>query len=200
MMRSGDAAGLSGGTVPNRWILAKAVAILLTVALAAAGRSAFAGNDTLQVMTVPEQVDSASLALTGGWYDFNLKRNEAAEFGLEYRSDLKLFIVKPFLGASATTDGSVYGYAGILTDIVLWDRLVLTPSFAAGAWHKGSSAKDLGHWVEFRSQIELTAHLGGGLRAGVYFNHVSNAGLGDINPGVEVIGLTFVVPLRSIFQ
>lgn len=187
-MRSGWMAGRVG------------LAAMAMMVLGLAGRADAAGDDMLQVMSVPQQVDAESLALTGGWYDFNLKRNEAAEFGLEYRSDLKLFIVKPFIGASATTDGSAYGYAGILTDIVLWDRLVLTPSFAAGAWHKGSRAKDLGHWVEFRSQIELTAHLGGGLRAGVYFNHVSNAGLGDINPGVEVIGLTLVVSLRTIFQ
>lgn len=178
---------------------AAALAALLLAGAAGAAPARAEDPPAVRLEGLPAQVDTPVLALTGGWYDFNLKDAEAAEFGLEYRSDWKLWIVKPFAGASVTTDGAAYGYAGILTDIVLWDRLVFTPSFAAGAWKMGSSGKDLGHWIEFRSQVELTAHLGGGLRAGLYFNHVSNAGLGERNPGVEVIGATFVVPLRTLF-
>ena len=190
------AAGGLGGLA-----LIGAVLAMPVLAMAVPGGPARA-EDTpiLQVTPAPPQVDTDMLVVTGGFYDFNLKDNESVEFGLEYRSDYQLFIVKPFVGASVNTDGSLYGYAGILSDLVLFDRLVLTPSFAAGAWKQGnSSAKDLGYWLEFRSQIELTAHLGGGIRAGAYFNHVSNAGLGDTNPGVEVIGATFIVPLRALF-
>lgn len=177
-----------------------ATALLAAAVLALTATGACAGDSpAIRVMSVPDQVDTDVLVLTGGFYDFNLKDNEAVEFGLEYRSDLQFFIAKPFIGTSVTTDGALYGYAGILTDLVLFDRVVVTPSFAAGAWKQGSSGKDLGYWIEFRSQIEVTAHLGGGIRAGAYFNHVSNAGLGDRNPGVEVIGATFIVPLKSLF-
>ncbi len=177
-----------------------AAAVLAAVVLVLAMPAAWAAEKpAVQVMSVPDQVDTDVLVLTGGFYDFNLKDNEAVEFGLEYRSDLQFFIAKPFVGTSVTTDGALYAYAGILTDLVLFDRLVLTPSFAAGAWKQGSSGKDLGYWIEFRSQIELTAHLGRGIRAGAYFNHVSNAGLGERNPGVEVIGATFIVPLKTLF-
>ena len=36
-------------------------------------------------------------------------------------------------------------------------------------------------------------------RLGLSFSHTSNAGLGDSNPGTEVLGLYWHVPLNQIF-
>ena len=88
-----------------------AAAVLAVLGLGLAAPSAWAADaPAVQVMSVPDQVDTDVLVVTGGFYDFNLKDNEAVEFGLEYRSDLQVFIAKPFIGTSVTTDGALYSF------------------------------------------------------------------------------------------
>ncbi|TAN53503.1 MAG: hypothetical protein EPN26_06950, partial [Rhodospirillales bacterium] len=43
-----------------------------------------------------------------GWWDFNRPKNQAAEFDLAYRSDYKLWLLKPHAGILGTSDGSFY--------------------------------------------------------------------------------------------
>ena len=52
-----------------------------------------------------------------------------------------------------------------------------------GYYDRGKSL-DLGYNLEFRSQIEFSYALGES-RIGFNLNHISNAGLGDTNPGTE---------------
>lgn len=86
--------------------------------------------------------------------------------------------------------GSVYAHAGLDLPLALGRdaRWELLPSVAAGVWHQGNG-KRLGHPLEFRSGIELRRTFRGGGRLGIYLYHLSNASLGDRNPGVEVLGL-----------
>ena len=94
----------------------------------------------------------------------------------------------------ATSDGGAYGYGGISFDLFFGRRIVLTPSFAAGYYHEGNG-RDLGHEVEFRSGVELAYRFDDRTRLGVLFYHLSNAGLGDHNPGTEVLSLSYSIPL-----
>jgi hypothetical protein len=128
-----------------------------------------------------------------GWYDMNRRTNQAAAFNMEYRSDYKLWIFKPFGGFMATTDGAAYGYAGLGVDVFLGRRLVLTGNTAFGAYENGDG-KDLGHWIEFRSGLELAYRFDDRSRLGVGFHHISNAGIGDINPGTEILSLFYALP------
>jgi hypothetical protein len=145
-----------------------------------------------------DETEPALLALGLGYYDINLRDDEAADFRLEYRSDLALWIVKPWAGLEVTSDGAVYGLGGLLADIALGPRVRLTPSLGVGAYHDGGG-KDLGHTVEFRSQIELAYRFEGGQRLGLAFGHISNASLGDDNPGTEILTLYYMIPLESLF-
>lgn len=142
--------------------------------------------------------DGDLLAFSAAYYDVHHRDDEAAEARIEYRADQTMWIFKPFGGAMATSEGALHGFAGVLIDIPLWNRLYVTPSFAPGLYHDGDG-KDLGHTVEFRSQIELSYRLANGHRLGASFNHISNAGLGDENPGVESAALTYIVPMDAIF-
>ena len=92
-----------------------------------------------------------------------------------------------------TTDSAVYGYAGIGMDIFFGRRVVLTPNFAVGAYHDGDG-KDLGHAVEFRSGLELAYRFDNRSRLGIAVHHISNASLGDSNPGTESVVLTYAIP------
>ena len=63
-------------------------------------------------------------------------------------------------------------------------ELTFTPSFAPGLYHKGDG-KDLGHTLEFKSEVQLSFNLSQSSKLGLSYNHVSNASLGDKNPGAN---------------
>lgn len=142
--------------------------------------------------------DPAFLTFGAGYYDVN-DDWDAAEFRLEYWSDSKWWIFKPFGGLMATSDAAAYVYAGIRLDVYLGNRWVLTPSFAPGFYHDGDG-KDLGHAVEFRSNLDIAYRFDDRSRLGIGLYHLSNAGLDDNNPGTEVVSVHYALPLTNLFQ
>ena len=62
--------------------------------------------------------------------------------------------------------------------------LNLTPSFTPGYYNEGSG-KDLGHALEFKSEIQFSLELPKESQLGFSYNHLSNASLGDKNPGAN---------------
>ena len=152
-------------------------------------------------MAMPAQADDPDfITFSAGAFDVfpGDDAEVAGEFRLEYRSDLRLWIFKPFAGVMATTDAAFYGYGGVLTDIYLGKRIVVTPSIAVGYYEEGNGL-DLGHEVEFRSQIEIAYRFDNRSRLAVSFSHMSNAGIGDDNPGSESIVATYALPLNVLF-
>lgn len=141
--------------------------------------------------------DPAFVTFAGGWFDMNRQKEQAGEFRLEYRHDKKFWLFKPFVGAMGTTEGATYAYAGVLIDVYLGRRWVVTPSFAPGYYRRGDGY-DLGHAVEFRSQLEVAYRFDNRTRLGVSFSHMSNASLGDNNPGTESLMLNISVPTNVI--
>lgn len=120
-----------------------------------------------------------------------------SEIRLEYRSDKKIAIFKPLTGFMVTGDESLYGYIGIMVDLYFGRRLVITPSFAPGAWSRGDG-KDLGHWIEFRSQMEFSYRMDNFSRLSLSISHMSNAGLDSTNPGQESVMFSYSVPLKNL--
>lgn len=141
--------------------------------------------------------DPDFIVVGGGWYDFN-DDQDAFDFRLEYRSGYKaLGFLKPWAGIEATTEQAVYGAVGVLTDIYFGRRWVFTPSFGAGLYADGNG-KDLGHTIEFRSQLEFGYRFDDRSRVSLAVSHISNAGLGDSNPGTEIATIYYHVPLEDI--
>jgi hypothetical protein len=143
--------------------------------------------------------DPSYLVFGAGYFDINLRDDEAVDFRLEYRHGEKFWIFKPWAGIEATSDGAFYGAVGVLIDIDIGERVVLTPSFGAGYYEAGNG-KDLGHEIEFRSQIELWYRLDNRARLGLAFSHISNASLGDDNPGVEILNVYYALPLGGLLD
>lgn len=132
-----------------------------------------------------------------GYYDI-FDEDEAVDFRLEYRAGEPCFWeIKPFFGAHVTTDGAVYGLGGLYADFNLSPEWTLTPSLAAGLYSDGGG-KDLGHTVEFRTQLELGYNFQNGSRLATGLAHVSNASLGDRNPGTEILSLNYYFPLSWV--
>ncbi len=139
--------------------------------------------------------DPSFLTFGGGAFDIG-EDDTAAQAEVQWRPDLKLWIFHPMLGANVTSDGAVYGYAGISLDLFFGNRIVLRPSFAPGLFYEGDG-KDLGHVIEFRSAVELAWRFDDRSRLGVELSHRSNAGIGDDNPGEESLMLFYHLPLTG---
>jgi lipid A 3-O-deacylase len=128
-------------------------------------------------------------------------KNKAVEARLEYRFGTELwstgnwFAIRPFVGASTTSDGMIYGLGGLLFDFT-WGNFVFTPSFGAGGWSRGDG-KDLGYGLEFRTMFEVGWRFENEARVTAAFSHMSNAEMGDKNPGANSLMLYLHLPVGT---
>ena len=149
---------------------------------------------------VSAEDDPSLLSFGVGWWDLVAGDDDQADFRLEYRHGQRfLHIVKPWAGLEVTTAGAVWGGAGLLVDIYFGRRIVLTGSTGVGGFYEGDG-KDLGSAVEFRSTIELGYRFDDRSRLSLAFGHLSNAGIGDSNPGTEVLTLYYHLPIDRLFE
>ncbi len=146
------------------------------------------------VTAAPPAEEPPLLAFGVGYYDMIDRDDEAVDLRVEYRSDVRLWILKPWFGGEVTTDKAIYGVAGLLVDFELSDRWILTPSAGLGLYYDGDG-KDLGSTVEFRTQIEIARRFEDRSRFGFALSHISNANLDDTNPGTEILSLYYAIPL-----
>ena len=143
--------------------------------------------------------DPDFLVVGGGWYDWN-DDQDAFDFRLEYRSDVKLFgVAKPWFGIEATSEQAIYGLGGIVVDLYFGRRWVFTPNFGVGVYADGDG-KDLGHAIEFRSQLELGYRFDNRSRMSLAVSHISNAGLDEKNPGTEIATVYYHIPVSALFD
>ncbi len=134
------------------------------------------------------------LQIGAGIYDV-IKDPHHALLQIEYRSFIKRFhYIRPLVGLMGTDRASLYLYSGLAGDIFLGKSFVLTPSLAAGLYFKGKG-KDLHFPLEFRSSMELAYILPNQSRLGTQFYHISNASLGNRNPGVEALIVFYSIPI-----
>lgn len=143
--------------------------------------------------------DPAFISFGAGYFDFNRQKDPGAEFRVEYRSDYKLWQLKPFVAAGGATSGHGFIGAGVLLDVFLGRRFVVTPSFAPHYYFGGNDDLDLGYALEFRSQLEFAYRFDDRSRLGLAISHYSNAGLGDSNPGTEILSVYYSVPFDKLF-
>jgi hypothetical protein len=124
---------------------------------------------------------------------------QATAFGVEYHVDkLVWWELRPFVGAGFTSERSAWGYGGIRYATNWGEHIVVTPSFAIGGYSRGQG-KDLGHPpVVGRFGIDFEYRFDNGMRIGAAYQHMSNGKVLNQtnNPGTEVIGATFSLPIR----
>lgn len=131
----------------------------------------------------------------GGEFDVTQGDDTAVMGAMEYRFADQFNGLRPVLGVMGTTDGAAYAYGGAYWDLPLnTEPFIITPGFQAGAFHHGDG-KDLGYGLEFRSTIEVAYEFEEGERLGLGFSHLSNASLGNDNPGTETLQLVYSHPM-----
>ena len=110
------------------------------------------------------------------------------------------FYLKPFAGIELTTDSAFYLISGIYLEDNLGELMIgeknnwnFTPSFGVGYYDDGNGKK-LGNSIEFRTTLEFSYQLKNNNRIGISLGHISNANIGDKNPGAEVVSLSYQKP------
>lgn len=182
------------GSIANSAALAAALGLALLLAARPA-----AAQINLGPVTLGSPNDPAHFALGAGAFDVltdskHKDSQTAGEFRGEYRFGDVLSIFSPFVGASITTRGGNYVYAGFGFDINVTPNWVLNPNFAVGNYGPGSGTK-LGSSVEFRSGLEIDYRMWDQSRLGLAIQHMSNAGISQRNPGEESVTLIYAIPL-----
>ena len=130
-----------------------------------------------------------------GMFDFSDQGKRSALFGIQHRNeDLYresfLGTLSPVTGFMMTADNATYLYTGIQADYNL-GKINLTPSFTPGLYGQGDG-KDLGHMIEFKSELQLSLDVFKDSEMGFSYNHISNASLGEKNPGANSYMFNFL--------
>ena len=123
-----------------------------------------------------------------GMFDFSDDGKKSTLIGFQHQNtDLNrntfLGNLSPITGALITADSAGYLYTGVQAQYKL-GVLNFTPSFTPGLYFEGDG-KDLGHLIEFKSELQISLDLSKTSELGFSYNHISNASLGDKNPGAN---------------
>jgi len=123
-----------------------------------------------------------------GMFDFSDDGKKSTLIGFQHQNenlnrDTFLGNLSPITGALITSDNAGYIYTGVQAQYKI-GLLNITPSFTPGLYHEGNG-KDLGHMLEFKSEVQLSLDLSKNTELGFSYNHLSNASLGDKNPGAN---------------
>ena len=130
-----------------------------------------------------------------GMFDFSDDGKRSSLIGIQHQNenlnrDTFLGNLSPITGVLITSDNAGYVYTGVQAQYKI-GILNITPSFTPGLYHEGDG-KDLGHMLEFKSEVQLSLDLSKNTELGFSYNHLSNASLGDKNPGANSYMFNFL--------
>ncbi len=130
-----------------------------------------------------------------GMFDFSDDGKRSTLVGFQHQNenlnrDTFLGNLSPITGAIITADNATYFYTGVQANYKL-GSMNFTPSFTPGYYNQGDG-KDLGHALEFKSEVQLSIELPKDSQFGFSYNHLSNASLGSKNPGANSYMFNFL--------
>jgi len=130
-----------------------------------------------------------------GTFDYSDDGARSTLFGVQHQNENLyresfLGTLSPITGFMFTADNAKYVYTGVQAEYKL-GGLNFTPSFSPGLYGEGDG-KDLGHIIEFKSEVQLSVNLFKDTEMGFSYNHISNASIGDKNPGANSYMFNFL--------
>ena len=130
-----------------------------------------------------------------GMFDFSDTKQASGLIGLQHQNDdlfRNSFLgkISPITGGFLTEKSAFYIYTGAQAEYDL-GLFTVTPSFTPGYYNYGDG-KDLGSALEFKSEVQVSLNLSDNAELGMSYNHISNASLGDKNPGANSYMLNFL--------
>ena len=141
------------------------------------------------------QVANTELNLFSGMFDFSDQKQRAVLVGFQHQNeelyrDTFIGTLSPITGGFITENQALYAYTGVEWNFDL-GPINFTPSFAPGLYGEGDG-KDLGHILEFKSEFQASFNFSENSQLGMSYNHISNASLGDKNPGANSYMFNFL--------
>ena len=139
--------------------------------------------------------NETELNFFAGMFDFSDHKQKAGIIGIQHQND-DLFRdsflgrLSPITGGFLTENNAIYLYTGAQAEYD-FGIFTITPSFAPGYYNSGNG-KDLGHALEFKSEVQMSLNLSDSTQFGMSYNHISNASLGDKNPGANSYMINFL--------
>ena len=130
-----------------------------------------------------------------GNFDFSDHKQSAILFGFQHQNenlerDTLIGNISPITGGFITENSAVYFYTGFEWNVDM-GSITFTPSFAPGLYFEGDG-KDLGHIIEFKSEVQFSYEFSKNSSLAFSYNHLSNASLGDKNPGANSYMFNFL--------
>ena len=130
-----------------------------------------------------------------GNFDFSDHKQSAILVGFQHQNenlerDTFIGNISPITGGFITENSAVYIYTGFEWNVDM-GGLIFTPSFAPGLYSEGDG-KDLGHILEFKSEVQFSYEFSKNSSLAISYNHISNASLGDKNPGANSYMFNFI--------
>ena len=141
------------------------------------------------------QLPNTQLNMYSGMFDFSDAQQRAVMVGFQHQNEelsreTFLGTLSPITGGFVTENQALYAYTGVEWNFGL-GPINFTPSFAPGLYGEGDG-KDLGHILEFKSEVQASWNLSENSELGMSYNHLSNASLGDKNPGANSYMFNFL--------
>jgi lipid A 3-O-deacylase len=135
-----------------------------------------------------EKSNDHQFNIFSGNFDFSDHKQKALLVGFQHQNEMLkrdtfLGSLSPITGGFLTENSASYVYTGVEWNFDL-GPINFTPSFAPGLYREGSG-KDLGHILEFKTEVQASYNLSENSSFGMSYNHISNASLGDKNPGAN---------------
>ena len=142
-----------------------------------------------------ENTSETELNVFTGMFDFSDDKQRSGLLGMQHQNEelfRKSFLgkISPITGGFLTEKNAFYLYTGVQAEYNL-GMLKITPSFAPGYYNYGDG-KDLGLPLEFKSEVQISLDLSDTTKLGLSYNHISNASLGDKNPGANSYMFNFL--------
>ena len=144
---------------------------------------------------VKKLIDPHEYNFYTGMFDFSDEGKKSTLVGVQHQNenlyrDSLLGKISPVTGFLVTGDSATYLYSGVQAEYNI-GKMNITPSFTPGLYGKGDG-KDLGHMLEFKSEVQLSFDVLKNSELGFSYNHISNASLGDKNPGANSYMFNFL--------
>ena len=141
-------------------------------------------------------IQGNQLSFFTGNFDFSDNKQKAILVGFQHQNEnlnRNTFLgnISPITGGFITENSAAYIYTGVEWNMDMGGGMIFTPSFTPGLYHEGDG-KDLGHVLEFKSEVQLSYATSDLSNFAISYNHVSNASLGDKNPGANSYMFNFI--------
>lgn len=115
----------------------------------------------------------------------------------EWRSPELWRSLRGWVSTNIATQGAYFAGVGLYYGVPLGRRWEIGIASGPGYFRPDRRLR-LGDSIEFRSHIEIDYHLRSGQSIGLRFGHVSNGGLGRVNPGSEFAQMTWQIPFEHV--